>query len=861
MRLLLKLLLLILYTFPVFAQEVKITGSIKNTSNQPVSYVNIVVTDTAASPNPISFTSSDGAGNFSLQIPLRIMHVLINVTAVGYAEKTIALRLDTIQPIIMYLETSTTLLKEIVVKGKSFTDTLNLGIDSMNLSKDATLREILNKTDGMVVSKEGGISFQGKQINKVLINGKEVFVGQNKVALDNLNYEIMDNVQVITNYRDKFTIDFNRIQDPVINIKTKSVFKGVAKTRLETGYGFKNSYSLNARGFLFSDKLNAFVTSNTNNTGQKELSQKDVTAMVNEHASDWLTNALSPLFIENLQMKKNFASNSSLTFRWQGNKSKSGIVFYYGNIRTERETDYTTFLADTLLKKSNQKNTVRGNFLSSTVNYSHLVSPKTILQNVLNVITVQKHLYKESIDTQFVPSPIHFMERTSDAPKSFTIANALKLTKLLNDNTALDINLNYYHENSTGNFETRLVNSNTADIFQQGTFSRDNLSAIGNVKFRLRGDAALNTGIFVTQNNESGRLSYQQHMVTGSALQRNITTVALPVSLQGSIGKLDYNFLFTPVLIDMESSGKRRFLKISHLLTYNFEAQNNLILGLSRNYRFFGLTALFDTVVQTYNYKIINNKENINELSTREEISFSWFNTNVARSKMTYVTYRFSLEKHLLQSVFDSVSANVFYYTNRIFDKKQTHTLNAGARKSFYLEPAYNRLDIGGGIMYTANVYTTILNSRTVQASGISWEPTLTLGFAPRNYWIKEVAGRAKWNNQLFNIDTENITRQSILTNTLTIESSLNKIEGKVDVEYLFYNVNKRRFNVPDLNLSLKYNLSEKVAFSIVGKSVLTLFRLNNYAFINTLSDGNTLTQIATYNNLGYLLSSVTLKF
>lgn len=63
---------------------------------------------------------------------------------------------------------------------------------------------------------------------------------------------------------------------------------------------------------------------------------------------------------------------------------------------------------------------------------------------------------------------------------------------------------------------------------------------------------------------------------------------------------------------------------MSHLLTYNFKEQNNLILGFSRNYRFTGLPTLFDTVIQTYNYKTINAINNTNTLSAREEVSISY---------------------------------------------------------------------------------------------------------------------------------------------------------------------------------------------------------------------------------------------
>ncbi|MEO1033807.1 MAG: carboxypeptidase-like regulatory domain-containing protein, partial [Bacteroidota bacterium] len=232
------LILFFTYAFSSYGQQKEVLGTIKNSKGDPVPFANVVVQDTTEAKNPITYGYTDEQGSFALEIPSKFQQILINVTAIGYEEKAIVVLLNQEQPLTIFLEESITQLGEVVVKARKVTDTLNIDTDGMNLSKESTLRDMLKKTDGIIIGEEGAISYQGKQINKVLINGKEVFVNQNNVALDNLNYEIMENVQIIDNYKDKFTLDFKRIRDPVINIETKSKFKGVLKTQVDMGYGF-----------------------------------------------------------------------------------------------------------------------------------------------------------------------------------------------------------------------------------------------------------------------------------------------------------------------------------------------------------------------------------------------------------------------------------------------------------------------------------------------------------------------------------------------------------------------------------------------------------------------------------------------
>lgn len=846
-------------TFNVFAQQQEVLGIIKSTADETVPFANIIVYDNADASKPLTYGYSNEQGQFVLKITKGIREITLNITAIGFEEKTVFFQLNG-QPLEIRLKESVTQLKEVVIEAQRATDTLNIGFYDMNLSKGSTLREILNKTDGILIGEESGISFQGKPINKILINGKEVFVNQNKIALDNLNYEIMEDVQIINNYKDKFTIDFNRIRDPVINIETKEEFRGVFKAQVDAGTGYDKKHILNGKGFFFSDKLNAFITTNTNNTGEKELGQKDVNSSISKYATEVLSNTLRPFFVEDDRTQKNFVSNSSLITRWQGRNSKTGLVFYHGNMQTERTIEYSTFIADTLAQKRSIKNAEKGNFISATADQSRILSQKTVLQNVLSTMVMYRQSHNGSTNALYIPDINTFTEQNQNKPKNFTISNALQLTRLLSDNTAFDLNLDYYNEKNTKDFETQLTSIDTLDIFQEETTSKHLFSALVNIRHRLN-SASLNTGVELTKNLEEGNLKFRGNTHEYTNLKRDIVTVGIPLTLTGRIKKLDYTFLVTPTLIHTQKSDNRHFLKMFHSFTYNFEQQNNLNISMNHSYRFYNLNVLFDTIIETYNQIIINDRENIDQYSTNNEISVSWFNNNVARSKSNHFVYRYNREQDFLQSVLDSISNNIFYYSNRIFDKKETHSISSGYRKGFYLGKAYHLFNIGGGFDYTSNNYSSAVDDRPAQAKSNSWNPSLNLDFLPRNFFVKEITNKVNWNHLAFWLDDKKINSQSVITNTFTVKGHGDKTTWNVNFIYNQYNIEQGKFSVPDFHFFYKYDVSDTLSFSLVGQSLLTLLNLNNYNFVNTLSDGNTITQTRTTNNLGYFVLCASLKF
>ncbi len=841
----------------ISAQEHTISGSIVNLDDeQPIAFANITISD--SNEKNIAHTQSNTHGEFNLKIPSDLKQVTINITAFGYVEITLKTNVETSKALTIALEKNIDL-KEVVIVARAAGDVLNLDLEDMNLSKNATLRDILNKTDGVLVSKDGAITFLGKQINKILINRKEVFVNQNKVALDNLNYELMDTLQIVSNYKDRFTLDLNKQDETVINIKTKSKFKGVFKTQIDGSYGIKNAYNVNAKGFFFSDILNAFITTNANNVGHKELSQRDVSSSVSDYASSWMNTTLNPFFMEDYQVSKNFVNHNSLTLRWEDRKSKLGLVTNQGYMDLKRAITTNTSVGEDLLRNGSRQNSERGHFLSTTFNYDQMISTHTALKNVLSVLTVQ-HRFRQAIsDTVYTPQQQSFVENTQQKPQNTALLNSLSWTRSLNKKSMLDLKVNAYYENGEKKIETELVNYHLPPLFLTEDFTKGYLSVYGNHQWLIK-KSVFNSGIRYTYTNEKANLDLINTTTSNQLLKRSVGLLELPLRFNGTKRKIEYRLLASPSLFLTERIPHKRFFKTTNRLTYYFEPQNELSLRYNRDFRFHELRSMYNHVMASYNLQTHSSFLDLGEFATTNQTSLTWEYNNVPKNQYLKLSYGFKRELNAMQHVLDSIQTTTFYYSNQLFDKNDFHTADLVYSKGVYLGSAYHYLRGAINLKYTTHRYASLIDQIEVMNAVNRWVPSLNVNFKPREWFFKDIESRIEWDNSFFKMDGNEVNHQKVFTNTWTLRGHDQKIDWQMEFVYQLYNVYAQRFNVPDLHLSLKYDVRENLAFTLSGRSLLTLFDLNRYNYVNTQTDGNTLRQTTTKNNLGYLMVNVSLK-
>ena len=105
-----------------------------------------------------------------------------------------------IGPVVM-TETSVTLDDAVVTAVKASVvakqDTIEFNAGSFKTQANASVEDLLKKLPGVEVDSEGKITSGGKTVTKILVDGKEFFGDDTKMATKNLPSDLVDKVQVV----------------------------------------------------------------------------------------------------------------------------------------------------------------------------------------------------------------------------------------------------------------------------------------------------------------------------------------------------------------------------------------------------------------------------------------------------------------------------------------------------------------------------------------------------------------------------------------------------------------------------------------------------------------------------------------
>lgn len=185
----------------------------------------------------------------------------------------------------LVLSDKTKVLEEVVLAAEAppvtlINDTIQYNAGSFKTPPNANVEQLLKKLPGVKVDKDGTIKAQGEKVTKVLVDGKEFFGNDPKVATKNLPADAVDKVQVYDKQSDQAQLtgfeDGN--YEKTINLKLKKDKKKGMFGKVSAGGGNKERYegkfninsfkgarqfsaigmgnNTNAEGFSFMDILN-----------------------------------------------------------------------------------------------------------------------------------------------------------------------------------------------------------------------------------------------------------------------------------------------------------------------------------------------------------------------------------------------------------------------------------------------------------------------------------------------------------------------------------------------------------------------------------------------------------------------------
>ncbi len=276
---------LLLFTISLSAQSIKVKGTIKDSIGAPLEFANVIATIKASGAIE-SYAITNYEGRFQLDLPKDNTYIL-RASYLGFENKeqilTIPADSENIElDFILNSQASELDGVEIVyempvtIKG----DTIVYNADSFTNGDERKLGDVMKKLPGVEVNEDGEIEVEGKTVSKVMVEGKDFFDGDSKLATKNIPADAVDKVEVLRNYNevDQMRGMGNDGDNIAINIKLKKGKKNFWFGEVTAGARIADTeerYLIHPKLFYYSPKYSINLITDFNNIGEVPFTFRD----------------------------------------------------------------------------------------------------------------------------------------------------------------------------------------------------------------------------------------------------------------------------------------------------------------------------------------------------------------------------------------------------------------------------------------------------------------------------------------------------------------------------------------------------------------------------------------------------------
>lgn len=262
-------------------KQFTINGKLIDENAAPLEMANLLVMNSADS-SMVAYGFSDGDGEFKLLVPPNL-DLMLKVSYLGYipveesiksgdrgASTEVEISMAPDSELLNQIEVVDEM--PIVISG----DTISYRADAFANGEERKLEDVLRKLPGFEVDEDGQVTVGGKVVEKVMIEGQDVFDGDSKVATKNLPANAVDKVQVLRNYEEISPLQGLSSDDRIaLNIKLKEGKKSLWFGDAEAKVGTPERYLVHGNAFYFSPKSSFNFIGDMNNIGKSAFTVRD----------------------------------------------------------------------------------------------------------------------------------------------------------------------------------------------------------------------------------------------------------------------------------------------------------------------------------------------------------------------------------------------------------------------------------------------------------------------------------------------------------------------------------------------------------------------------------------------------------
>ena len=270
-------LLLAWMAIQVSAQKIAVNGSvIDGELNEPMASAAVALLK--ADSTLAAGASTDFNGKFKLSA--KSGSYILRVSFMGYRTVYKNLTLTKQKPTVT-LDQITLNVNPVMLKGAEVTarlskvemkeDTFVYNSSAYRVPEGSALEELVKKLPGAEVDEDGTIKINGKEVKKIMVDGKEFFDNDTKMAMKNLPTNIIDKIKAYDKQSDyaKMTGIDDGEEETVLDLSIKKGMNKGWMTNVDLGYGTEERYTGKVMVNRFTDRLQMSLIGSMNNTNDQ----------------------------------------------------------------------------------------------------------------------------------------------------------------------------------------------------------------------------------------------------------------------------------------------------------------------------------------------------------------------------------------------------------------------------------------------------------------------------------------------------------------------------------------------------------------------------------------------------------------
>ena len=350
--------------------QITLRGVVKDSIGNPLEMANAIAINTATKKLE-SYGFTDANGNYKLNLAKNSAYS-IKVSYIGF--KTIDVTVKT---------TDENLVKDIRLKGDDNLDEVNItykmpvtvkgdtivyNADSFKNGTEKKLGDVLDKLPGVEVNDDGEIEVEGKTVKKIMVEGKDFFDGDSKIATKNIPADAIDKIEVLKNHSEvsQMSSVTDNEDNVVINIKLKEGKKNFWFGEVSAGVSVAmedSKYLAHPKLFYYSPKYSVNIITDVNDIGEVPFTMRDYFKFTGGFRSFGANNGtnfdvgssdISFLTLNNNKAKAIASKFGALNFSYSPKKTwdLSGFAIFSGN-ETDMEEATSRIYSNAGVDKNN----------------------------------------------------------------------------------------------------------------------------------------------------------------------------------------------------------------------------------------------------------------------------------------------------------------------------------------------------------------------------------------------------------------------------------------------------------------------------------------------------------------------------